>query len=148
MKHLWQSLLCLSLLACSGGDEPSKTQAGLDGTLLSNGSSSIIEIVADGSFNPNETPSTLPRAQMTAIPGRWQTDYVVRDVLGWDDDQIAADQQAAVDWFISQYGLDPTDPALDGRLVYEDTVLDSRAGFRVAMAVSYTHLTLPTILRV
>ena len=127
-----------ALLAGCATEEPSDSPDGLlDGTLMSNGSSSIIEIVADGSFDPNVVPPDLPRAQMTAVPGRWQTDYVVKDVLGWSDEQIAADQEAAANWYLGEFGFDPTDPALDGRLVYEDTVLDSRALFRVAMATDF-----------
>ena len=136
MPSVFRFLVLLPVLACSSTADESSGGAP-DATLLSNGSSSVIEIVADGSFDPNTTPEDLPRAQMTAIPGRWQTDYVVRDVLGWSDEEIAADQQAAADWFMAEYGFDPNQLASEGRLVYEDTVLDSRAGFRVAMATDF-----------
>ena len=111
-----------------------------DGSLLSNAASVAIEIVADGSFDPNVVPPDLPDAEMTAIPGRWHTDYVNKEILGWTEAEITADQEAASAYFVEYYGFDPMDPALADRLVYVDTVLDPRANFRVAMA---THFDVP-----
>ena len=128
------TLLAVCLIGCAPTDEVIQGAGTLDGSLLSNGPSIAIEIVADGSFDPNVVPPDLPNAQMTAIPGRWNTDYVNKEVLGWTDAQIEADQQAASEFFQTHYGFDPMDPALEGRLVYEDTVLDPRAEFRVGMS--------------
>jgi hypothetical protein len=136
MKFWNMPLIALCLIGCKA-DEETADEHTLDGSLLSNGGSVAIEIVADGSFDPNVAPPDLPNAQMTAIPGRWTTDYVYTEILGWTPAEIEADEQAASDFFQTYYGFDPMDLALEGRLVYEDTVLDPRAGFRVAMASNF-----------
>jgi hypothetical protein len=129
------------MIGCTAATEDTATQppggSNPDGSLLSNASSVAIEIVADGSFDPNVVPPELPDAQMTAIPGRWHTDYVNKEVLGWTDTQITEDQESASAFFVEYYGFDPLDPALADRLVYEDTELDPRAEFRVAMATNF-----------
>jgi len=126
-RHAATSLLALSLAACAGNDEPAPFL----------GASAAIAIVADGTFDPNTPPSDLPGAVATPMPGRWRTDHVDRTVLGWDDARVAADDAAAVQFFVTRYGLDPTSPAMANRVGYIDTVLDPRTRFRVSNASSF-----------
>jgi hypothetical protein len=98
---------------------------------LGAGASQTIDIVADGTFDPNVAPDALPDAVATAIPGRWASTYVAETVLGWTPEQIAEDRAAGRAFLADRYGLDVDDPAYAGRLTTVDTTLDPRTGFRV-----------------
>ncbi|MFM2160555.1 MAG: hypothetical protein RLZZ383_67 [Pseudomonadota bacterium] len=105
--------------------------------LASAGASQVIDIVGDGTFNPNVAPEALPDAVATAIPGRWASTFVAETVLGWTAAEIEADKAEGRAFLSERYGLDVEDPAYEGRLTTVDTTLDPRTGFRVVQSTLF-----------
>jgi hypothetical protein len=77
-------------------------------------------LMANGIYDPNDPNYTPPDFEIFA-----------RDIMGWDDAEIAANQEKAKAFFARRFGIDPESPEHAGRVMMVPFMIDPRWQYRV-----------------
>jgi hypothetical protein len=77
-------------------------------------------LMANGIFDPNDPNFTPP-----------DFDFFAREIMGWNDQQIAEYRQKAIKFFEKRFGINPESPEYAGRVIMVPFMLDPRWQYRV-----------------
>ncbi len=116
----------LLVSACSSETTEDKQGEALPDPLAA----TTIEYLINGEFNPAIPPPGFETAIPGAFPGLWVTDYPYTTVLGWTKEQVDAEEQKAIAFFVERFGVDPTAAEWQGKVAYSIGMSDPRWNYR------------------
>lgn len=108
------AMLLLSALPASAGNP----EYAVYGTPV--GHEKYMVLMANGVYNPDD-PNYQPP----------DYEHFARNIMGWDDEQIAAFELKAQDFFHKRFGIDVSAPEMDGRVMMVPFMLDPRWEYRL-----------------
>lgn len=94
-----------------------KTEYAVYGTPA--GHDKYMVLMANGLYDPADLNYQAP-----------DYDYFARQIMGWDDQQIAVFEQRAQEFFRERFGVDVTAPEMEGRAMMVPFMLDPRWEYR------------------